>query len=201
MKLSERQLDMLKELINIGVGQGAAILNTMLRSHIRLRVPEVKLLSFEELHSELDSYVKGRLASVSVGFSGKAQGSSALLFPPESIRKLESAMTGKNTDPAEAGAVNEIGNIVLNGVMGTIANMLKVNFRYSVPSYCEGDTGQLLGTGSVCKKTTSLMARTHFSVDELGVSGDILLLFELTSLDDLLAAIDAHLDATESSYG
>ncbi|MDP8932928.1 MAG: chemotaxis protein CheC, partial [Cyanobacteriota bacterium] len=37
MKLSTRQLDALQELVNIGIGQAAGVLNDMIESPIRLQ--------------------------------------------------------------------------------------------------------------------------------------------------------------------
>jgi chemotaxis protein CheC len=43
MKLTARQLDALQELVNIGIGQAAGILNDMIDSPIRLQIPYVQI--------------------------------------------------------------------------------------------------------------------------------------------------------------
>jgi chemotaxis protein CheY-P-specific phosphatase CheC len=48
MKTSPEQLDALRELINIGIGRAAGVLNEMLSAHIQLYVPDVEILSAEE---------------------------------------------------------------------------------------------------------------------------------------------------------
>jgi chemotaxis protein CheC len=53
MDLTADQIDALKELINIGIGRAAGVLNTMLHSHIRLRVPVVEIFSPSALKEEM----------------------------------------------------------------------------------------------------------------------------------------------------
>ncbi len=45
MELTAAQLDALKELINIGIGRAAGMLNDMVNSHVSLQVPQVRILS------------------------------------------------------------------------------------------------------------------------------------------------------------
>ena len=42
-KLTEFQFDALTEVINIGVGRAASILNEMIETHISLQIPEIKV--------------------------------------------------------------------------------------------------------------------------------------------------------------
>jgi chemotaxis protein CheC len=195
MKPTTEQIDALRELINIGVGRGAGVLNTMLSSHIGLQVPFVKLLSHEELKSELESIGSDRLASVNLIFKGLFSGNANLIFPSESALKLVVALTGDRLDAIDldsirSGTLSEIGNIVLNSVMGTISNVLKLNLKYSVPSYMEGSVSALFDDLTMNSFPVILLARTRFIVEELNVEGDIVVFFEVGSFDNLLASLD-----------
>ena len=53
MKITEKQMEALREIINIGVGKSASMLNTMLNSHIILQVPTLKVFNISELNDEL----------------------------------------------------------------------------------------------------------------------------------------------------
>ena len=52
MNVTDYQLDALKELINIGVGRAAGMLNQILDNHVYLQVPDAKLLSPVEIQEE-----------------------------------------------------------------------------------------------------------------------------------------------------
>ena len=82
MNLTDNHVDALKELINIGVGRAAGVLNQMVRSHIILQVPAVKVLRIDQLAEELVEFGEGPLAVVSLDFQGAFSGVAELLFPP-----------------------------------------------------------------------------------------------------------------------
>ncbi len=195
MKVTKEQLDSLRELINIGVGRGADVLNTILNSHIQLCVPLVKLLTREELNSELEIVGGERLASVNMRFKGNISGYAKLLFPSESALKLVLALSGEEEGPVDldsirAGTLAEIGNIVLNSVMGSISNILNLNLHYAVPNYLEGPANNLFLPNEINPTTVTMLAKTRFMVAELKVEGDIVIFFEVGSFDHFLASLN-----------
>ena len=98
-------------------------------------------------------------------------------------------------DEAEAMRVEtlqEVGNIVLNGVMGSIGNILKENIVFSTPDYVEERFERLVFFGeSADSGAMVLMARTQFTIKDHLIEGEVLILFSLASFGTLLAAIDA----------
>jgi chemotaxis protein CheC len=196
MKLTDKQLDILTELINIGVGRGASVLNTMIRSHIKLDVPFLKVLEFSEFKMEMKALDSDKFAVVELAFEGAFSGISELIFPTESAAKLVKIIASEDSkgfdlDSIRAGTLAEIGNIVLNGVMGSISNMLQSHFRYSVPNFKEGTVDELFKSFDSGFESTILMARTRFTVEELKIEGDLVLFFEMNAFSTFLAAIDA----------
>jgi len=191
MNLSPLQLDILQELINIGVGRAAGMLNQMVNTHIQLQVPVLRVLTPPQLEELYASRPNTVFSAVQLSFTGEFAGISALIFPPESASKLVSVVLGREEIPGEddqlrSSTLQEVGNIVLNGVMGSIANILKEPLRYSPPDFVEDDIANILGsvTGMI------LVARTQFSMRDHLIEGEVLILFSLSSFDSLLAAID-----------
>ncbi len=193
MTPSSRQLDALKELINIGVGRGAEVLNTMLSSHIRLSIPFVRVLAPDAFQNEMMALGNGQITSVDLGFKGEFSGTAELIFPSETASKLVAALTGEapiaeDLDAIRAGTLCEVGNIVLNGVLGSISNILRLHFNYSVPNYHEGVLTSMWDSQRA--DASILLAKTRFVVEQLELEGDIILFFEVGALDTLLASID-----------
>ena len=191
MNLSPLQLDILQELINIGVGRAAGMLNQMVNTHIQLQVPVLRVLTPPQLEELYASRPNTVFSAVQLSFTGEFAGISALIFPPESASKLVSVVLGREEIPGEddqlrSSTLQEVGNIVLNGVMGSIANILKEPLRYSPPDFVEDDIATIVGsvTGMI------LVARTQFSMRDHLIEGEVLILFSLSSFDSLLAAID-----------
>ena len=201
MKPDERQLDALTELMNIGVGRAAGMLNQMVHSPIELHVPIVSVLLASQLADELEQPTQESLSFVRLVFQGSILGTAALLFPTDSAANLVAALTGgepdsPDLDAVRAGTLSEVGNIVINGVMGSIGNVLSLPLTYELPTYLEATLLQLFersqGAGvQVQTDPTVLVAHTRFTVRDLEIQGTILLIFEVFSFDSLLASIDA----------
>ncbi|KUG28539.1 chemotaxis protein chec -- inhibitor of mcp methylation [hydrocarbon metagenome] len=198
MQLTPMQLDILQELINIGVGRAAGMLNRMVSTHIQLQVPELVVLSSSEFITRYGTRGQEVFSAVQLTFSGHFSGLSALIFPPESASRLVGIILGNSVlseDEAEAMRVEtlqEVGNIVLNGVMGSIGNILKENIVFSTPDYVEERFERLVFFGeSADSGAMVLMARTQFTIKDHLIEGEVLILFSLASFGTLLAAIDA----------
>jgi len=194
MDISAEQKDTLTELINIGVGHAASTLNCLINHKIRLTVPEIEFKNIQDMEkgTALDD---GCLASVSMSFKGDFDGNASLMFPVESASTLVGVLTGEDPDSTaaddlRAGTLAEVGNILLNGVMGSIGNMLSSTLSYSVPSYQESSLQQILTHE---KAEVVLMARANFYVDELRIEGNILLFFGIASFNALIDVIDKEL--------
>ncbi len=196
MDLTPDQIDALKELINIGIGRSASMLNEMVNTRVYLQVPSVKVFSPKDAKKELEGFDGCRVAAVELHFKGPFSGTAALAFPTESASKLVAVLTGEepgtpDLDAVRVGSLSEVGNIVINGVMGSIGNAIKQRISYSFPKFKEETIENLLMPNDFDPNATVLLARTRFDVKEFQIEGDIILLFEVGSFDILLAAIDA----------
>lgn len=196
MQLTSDQLDALKELVNVGVGQAAGMLNEMIEFRIRLQVPLIRLVTLAELKAELETRLgPEQLSAVQLDFSGSFAGMAQLVFPTESAATLVSVLTGEepgspDLDALKIGTLTEVGNIVINGVMGSISNMLTQPLNYEVPTYIEEDINHLITKKKNHQNTDILLAQARFNVEELQVQGDIVLFFGVGSFETLLAAIE-----------
>jgi len=196
VELTADQLDALKELVNVGIGHAAGMLNEMIEFRIRLNVPVVSLLTLSELQQELGGRLGlEELAAVKLDFSGSFAGTAQLIFPTESAATLVAILTGEEAsspdlDSLKIGTLTEVGNIVINGVMGSISNMLTQPLHYDVPTYLEEDIQHLMPLEDSDPAANVLLAQARFDVEELEVQGDIVLFFGVGSFDTLLTAID-----------
>lgn len=195
-KLTEEQIDALQELINIGVGRAASMLNEMLDSPIVLQVPSIKILNLSQLNQELvQKFTNGQLSTVKLSFTGSFSGMAELVFPTESAATLVALLTGEepgtpDLDLVKIGTLSEIGNIVINGVMGSISNLLKQHMNYALPIYAEDSIEKLLQLENYNDRTVFLLAQARFSIEHLELIGDIILIFETSSFEVLIEAID-----------
>jgi len=189
------QLDVLKELVNVGVGKAASTLNDMLEAHIDLEVPSITLFQFDNLDVDSEGFRDAEVSCVQLNFRGSLNGTAALVFPPQSAVKLVAALTGEDPETpclnaVMAGTLNEVGNILINAVIGTIGNMLAKPFDFSLPNYLEGRLEELLSPGEEGSDLTVLLIRTSFRVRERQVEGNIFLIFEIGFFDALMTVME-----------
>jgi len=202
MNPTEYQLDALRELINIGIGRAAKVLSEMVNARILLQVPFIKLLTPENLRREMGHLGEGLLAAVRLGFKGPFSGTAALVFPPDSASKLVAILTGEgmgtpDLDSVRVGTLSEVGNIVINGVMGSIANVLKLQINYTLPTYTEDNIENLVTPTDAVPDATVVLAHTRFTVEQRHIEGDIILIFELGSFSALMNAINTDPDSRD----
>ncbi len=193
--LSEYQKDALTELMNIGVGRAASMLNQMVDAHIKLMVPYVNLVSFNSLKEEMDKLSSNNLSAVRMIFRESISGNALLIFPPASAIKLVHILTGEDPDTEDinsvmGGTLTEVGNIILNGVMGSLGNILKSHIIFSVPTYLEDKIENMLVLDDSLSNMSILLAKTSFTIEELQINGEIVLIFGVKSFDLLLNAVD-----------
>jgi len=197
VNISPEQIDILTELINIGMGRAAASLNELLDSFISLQIPRVWVFRVDAVPEELSKFGNSSLFIVRQDFQGPFSGKVALIFPPESASSLVSVLTGEeegtaDLDSVRAGTLCEIGNILINGVLGSICNVLECTVNFSLPSYIESNIPTLLEQViSRSKEKIILMAKTCFTIEELKIEGHFLLLLDTESFDCLIDAVNA----------
>ncbi len=198
--ITEEQLDALQEFINIGVGRAAGMLNEMVEAPILLDVPVLKVCDGDALKQEMVTrFDHHSLSVVRLSFSGGFSGSAELVFPTESASMLVSLLTGEDRnspdlDAVKVGTLTEVGNIVINGVMGSMSNLLKQQMNYMLPTYFEDSIDRLLTANYLFEvNTIFLLAQTRFEIRQLEIMGEIILIFEIPSFSELIDCIDQEL--------
>jgi chemotaxis protein CheC len=182
-------------LMRSAIEKAAGVLNTMLSSPIALSTPDIEMISAEGLSARFALMGRARLAAIEMRCAGGFEASIELIFASEDASRLADCVTGAcedgmiGQDSLRAGALCEIGNIVINAVLGTISNSLDVELSFSVPSYIEGDGPDLVGEISLVRHGIILLVRTVFEVRHLSISGDIALFLSLDSFESLTAKL------------
>jgi len=199
MQLTELQMDFFKETFNIGVGKGARVLNTMLSTHITLSIPEIQIV--DSHYQNTTPHDDASVATVALDFDGQLKGSCQLLFPTESAMNLVNCVTGDMGDEVESdfdamseGVLKEIGNIVLNSVMGVLGNTLAIELIYTVPTFRDCEIQDLIKSNFDGGQSVGLIARINFHIESIDVRGEVLTIFNLGSFNHLMDQVDKILD-------
>ena len=136
--LDDLERDALTELVNIGVSRAASSLRKMVGEQVLLSVPSVEIVTRKAALEQIREREGPDLVAVRQDFDGVFHGRALLIFPQANSLALVQAVTGGTLSDAEAHAMEnealaETGNIVLNGCLGTMANMLHQPLQMSLP--------------------------------------------------------------------
>ncbi|MCK4739311.1 MAG: chemotaxis protein CheX [Deltaproteobacteria bacterium] len=195
LEFTKKQRDTLKELFNVGIGRAASNLSVMVGARVELTVPSLNVFSFHSLGVELEGIGLDDISAVSQPFSGPIAGTAMLVFPRASALKIVSLLVGEESDSAKqelkkSTTLIEVGNIFLNGIMGTIGNMMNVEIGYSIPTFKEGTLLEVVKDNSKPSSSVVFMVKANFKVERSIVEGDFVFLYDGSSFDKLFSALD-----------
>jgi len=187
MALNDIELDALTELVNIGVGRGALSLRELVGAQVLLSVPSLAILSRAEAAAALSADHTALLVAVRQGFSGEFSGQAFLIFPEISSLELVRAVAGRQLAlddivELEHEALAEIGNIILNGCIGTIANLMHRSLSMSLPDIVTGTIGQFIDLFSAGEDDVVLVVRINFQIKGHEISGHVAMVMDVDSL-------------------
>jgi chemotaxis protein CheC len=191
LDLSELEHDALTEVVNIGVSRAAAALRQMVGHQVLLSVPAVELVSPKAGATLIGEREAGSLVAVRQDFSGAFSGRALLIFPEASSLELVRAVIGADASASdivdmEEEALAETGNIILNGCLGTMANMLQQSLSMSLPAVLRGNSTELFGLDQQAwEGGLVLVLYINFAVLKRDIRGYIAMLMDLPSLDVL----------------
>jgi len=191
MSAHDKTLYALTRLVNTGVVSGVEVLNAMLASEIRPDVPSIRVIEPYDMDRETMVPEDSRFAIVEMGFNGSLQGNSGLVFPKDNAWKFVEKVAGDDAGEGEldfvsTGVLTEIGNIVLNRVMGTIGNALALNLDYVVPNFFQGTLDRLWKRDP---ENAGLVASTQFRVDDFATEGNIVVFFDKDSFSRVMSLV------------
>ncbi len=178
------QNDTWEQLIAIGVREAAERLNELTDYPISVQVPMLEIIQAVELPQKLQGYFGSEpVGAAHLPFSGELAGIAQLLFSQQSAVELTVALTEEEPGTPEFAqlkveALTEVGNIVLNSVIGALSNQLNQNLTFSVPAYLEDTIEKLLLIYKFEPEATVLLSNAQFSIEELSITGEIIIFFE-----------------------
>lgn len=165
------QMDVLKEVGNIGAGHAATALSQLLDKPIDMKVPTVRIIPFEEIAECLggDEQI---VVAVFLRAEGEAPGNLFLFYTIESAKQLLSQIAGLDGEgegfaEMELSALQEIGNILAGSYLTSLSELTRMTLTPSVPSLAIDMAGAILAYG----------------VMEYGASGDHALLIDTAFLN------------------
>jgi chemotaxis protein CheC len=202
-ELTEIEQDALAEIANMGVSRSANSLRQMVGEQVLLSVPAVKIVTREEASKLVEKGNAKKLIAVQQSFEGPFAGKALLIFPEAQSLELVRSIVGdehslEDVIDLEHEALAETGNIILNGCLATIANVLRKTMRMSLPSVVRGD-GETLFEVKANRSGGNLVLFLYidFNIKSRDIRGFIALLMDLPSITALKEIVHDFINGIE----
>lgn len=200
MEVSAMERDALCEMANLGLSRAATQLSELLNDYIEMTVPDVQVVSSDNLSQALQLDPQAMVAAVWQNFSGDSEGTSILLFPSEDSRKLVQALVGdsmhgvgeEDLRAIEHEAMTEIGNIIITSGMAVIANMLGQSVHMSMPGYMEAKLPGIMEQRNSDFKEQEMVVIimfTQLKAAQREIEGRMVMLMSVASVQALFARL------------
>lgn len=199
--LTDDEHDVIVELMNIGVGRAASALSQLVQDEVLLSVPKLQFLESADAKAVFCRSMPDLLAGVMQDFQGFMSGRAALLFPEERSLELVRAILGADMSADEITELEqetlaELGNILLNNCLATLANLLNRQIQTDLPQAFNVDTPHLLNRLSSYGQDNSCMimlVQIDFSLRASDLQGYLAFLIDLHSADAFIEALRHYL--------
>jgi chemotaxis protein CheC len=190
----ETELDALTELVNIGVSRAAASLAAMVGEQVVLSVPSVAIVSRTQAATLIAASSSKLLIAVRQAFQGDVSGKALLIFPETNSLELVRAVAGDHLSledilELEHESLGEIGNILLNSCVSTVANLLKRKLVMSLPEILRGGGTDFFDLSTSKDEDVVLFVHINFSLKGHEVNGYVAMVMDFPSLTSLKALI------------
>ena len=166
-KVSETYLDVLKEIGNIGAGNAMTALSQMLNCKVDMKVPQVKLLDFNEVGALMGGEEQV-MVGVFLGVEGDITGSMMFLVEQGSAKHLLMVQQ-EGFSEIEFSAMQEIGNIITGAYLNSLSMMTNLTIIPTPPSLTLDMAGAILSVPAI----------------EFGTLGDKILLIQSQFYDEV----------------
>lgn len=196
--LSELQHDALVEIFNIGVGHAACSMSEIVNEEVTMSVPSISFLNRTDAAAMLGNKEGERVCGISQHYEGAFSTEAILMFPEDKSLDIVRLMVGesvplKELTEMEQEAMSEIGNIILNSCIGTLANIFSQELSGSLPVYHVGTSEEILSASGAQAENIVLMLHIDFILETHQIHGYVAFILDLSAMQDLQGQLDTYL--------
>lgn len=147
--LNGLELDTIREMGSIGMGNAATALSSMLGCEVRIDLPEVRIMGY----NEAIDWIGGPeviTAGVLVHMSGELNGIMLSVQQMEFVNLVLERMVGQTVENYEelteldSSALVEVGNIMISTFINALCNLADMSTRLTVPAFGVDMQGAIL---------------------------------------------------------
>lgn len=153
-KLNDMHIDVLREIGNIGSGNAASALSTMLDRRVDISVPHVSILDYSQVTEDLGG-PEELMAGLLLSMKGDVTGMLMFLLHKDFAHNVINTLTGMELesiavlDEFSSSAICEVGNIMAASYVNAIAGLTGLIIDISPPDVCVDMVGAILSVPAI----------------------------------------------------
>ncbi|MGB9614351.1 MAG: CheY-P phosphatase CheC [Fervidobacterium sp.] len=199
-KLTETQLDAIKEVGNIGTGNAATALSMMLDKKVDISVPQVKIIPISKIPFLFEK-PEETVAAIKMTLREDMTGEIILLFEPRAVKIIAKALTGMEIsnvtelDEFSSSMLKEIGNIMCGSYVTALAGFTNLYINPDPPDLVVDMISAIISEISLplalAGEDNLMLVETVIKIEgiEEELTGYLLLVPSIESLEKLLKAL------------
>ncbi len=192
--LNDIQMDVLREIGNIGSGNAATSLSNMLMRPVGINVPQIKILDYNQVVTALggpETMIVGLLLSL----SGDVTGMMMFLLQQDFAHMTLNALLGQafsdfsEVDEMGYSAMTEVANIMAASYVNAVSTLTDLNINISVPDICIDMAGAILSVPAIHYANISdkiIFIEDEFNSQEENAISHILMIPDVESLQKIM---------------
>ena len=192
--LNDIQMDALREIGNIGSGNAASAISSMLDRPVNITVPKISILDYNEVVENLGG-PEQLLVALMLYMNADVSGMMMFLLHKDFAHMTLNALMGSDlSDFSQAGdmeisAIKEVGNIMASSYVNAIAEMTGLRIDISVPDICIDMAGAILSVPAIHYANISdkiIFIEDEFSSAQENAASHILMVPDVESLNKIM---------------
>jgi chemotaxis protein CheC len=192
--VSAEELDILRELSNIGAGHAVTSLSSLLgKRRVSLRVPRVEAVPIGRLGT-LVGFPESAAIGIALGLHGALRGDVLVLFRHSDALQVAALITGRLNEPftdLDRSALEEMGNILASSYLNALSRMVGGPLLPTTPTLHSHDAATVIVSAlgpRAAREGEALVLVNEFVVEGVEFVGHFLLFLEPESLEACLEA-------------
>lgn len=148
---SDYNLDVIAEIISIGVGRAANVLSTLMKQRVLIKTSGTHIAEGPELRQFILDHFQGLGNGLRLQFHGRLEGNAYLVVGKQETLQLLAQLPNVSPELIQLGIVEmdtfaEIGNILLSSSISTIGEQIGIRLRFHPPQTLMNITGEEIAT-------------------------------------------------------
>ena len=177
--------------MTIGIGKSATVLSALIDHPVTISVPDISFTQFETTRDLLDEHYEHWSSCALMEYDGGFDGDSILIFSQQSVKRwiqiIAKAQFGTVEEvmpEMESDLLLEVGNIIINGCIGSIANLLNIEANFHLPNFFTRVGSGLFDDLLEKDKTDAfgVIISSNFVVEEEEINADLIITIKQASM-------------------